>query len=684
MEFFCPRCGSLLVPRSDGCHSCGWKRGEPAEYPDNPFSVKTTESATIKEENPDLPFFPYEPRDMQAEIVTDLKGALDQGKHIVIESGTGTGKTIVSLSAALAHAVPRKKKILYITRTITQSDQVMKELRAISNLRPVSGITITGRRRSCPFLKSLPDYENIPPSVLSNICEMEKKKANDGKGGCKFFAGAKYRLDDIENFCKKNIPVSADLDRYCEKVGACPYEAKKMIIKDIDVIVAPYVHVLSESIRDNFLGNIESDGSNLVMIVDEAHNIVDAARQQESFTITARLIDSAKDEISTMREDPRVFDMITLGEFIGELKRMVKSAADEKLSIDTKESLIASDDLTMRVHDRFGLNMDQLSIVIENMIQYGEERTERLMENGENRISELYTLGDLLRKWFLAKDDKYIKSVAADENGESIHAACIDPFDVIQFIRSIKGVIHMSGTLRPVDQYVKVMSLPSDTDTKVYPSPFPPENRSVVYVDSVTTRYQEMKSDLSMKTRIRRYIIKLCNSVDKNTLVFFPSYHLMNEMKPFLEHYIEKETYWEEQKNPRRTAEALLKFRKGRNGVFFTVMGGSIAEGIDFPGEELCFSIIVGIPYPPPTLEMKGMSDMFDKRFGQGAGWRYTSEIPTIRKMQQAIGRMIRTETDRGMAVILDSRMSKYAKTFDAVLSKEPEADAVRFFGNNN
>ena len=679
---FCPRCGSLLPPRSNSCSSCGWKEGDSEDYPDVP--VVKQEQKILREENPELPFFPYEPRDMQTDIVKDLTDALDQGRHIVIESGTGTGKTIVSLSSALAHAVPRKKKVLYITRTITQSDQVMKELRAISKLRPVSGITITGRRRSCPFLKTLPDYENIPPSVLSNICEMEKKKANDGKGGCKYYAGAKYRMDDIENFCKKNIPVSADLDSYCERVGACPYEAKKMIIRDIDVIVAPYVHVLSESIRDNFLGNMESDGSNMVMIVDEAHNIVDAARQQESFTITDRLIDTAKDEVTTMRQDPRVFDTITLGEFIGEIKRMMKSTADEKLSIDTKEALVASDDLTMRVHDRFDLNMEQLSIVIENMIQYGEERTERLMENGENRISEVYTLGDLLRKWFLAKDDKYIKSVAADENGESLHAACIDPFDVIQFIRSIKGVIHMSGTLRPVDQYVKVMGLPKDTVTNVYPSPFPPENKSVIYVDSVTTRYQEMKSDLSMKTRIRRYIIKLCNSVEKNTLVFFPSYHLMNEMKPFLEHYIEKDTYWEEQKNPRRTAEALLKFRKGRNGVFFTVMGGSIAEGIDFPGEELCFSIIVGIPYPPPTLEMKGMSDMFDKRFGQGAGWRFTSEIPTIRKMQQAIGRMIRTETDRGMAVILDSRMSKYAKTFDAVLSKEPEADAVRFFDNNN
>ena len=130
MEFFCPRCGSLLVPKSGKCTSCGWKEGDSTEYSDVP-KVQKNEPSVIKEENPELPFFPYEPRDMQAEIVSDLTKALDQGKHIVIESGTGTGKTIVSLSSALAHAIPRKKKILYITRTITQSDQVMKELRAI-------------------------------------------------------------------------------------------------------------------------------------------------------------------------------------------------------------------------------------------------------------------------------------------------------------------------------------------------------------------------------------------------------------------------------------------------------------------------------------------------------------------------------------------------------------------------
>ena len=155
---------------------------------------------------------------------------------------------------------------------------------------------------------------------------------------------------------------------------------------------------------------------------------------------------------------------------------------------------------------------------------------------------------------------------------------------------------------------------------------------------------------------------------------------MMNKMMPFLERDVHKDLYWEISGQQKRTMKALYDFRKGRNGVFFTVMGGSIAEGIDFPGEELCFAIIVGIPYPPPTLESKAMSKLFDEKYGPGTGWRYTSEVPALRKMQQAIGRLIRTETDRGMAVIFDSRASKYATRLGAKLSNDPLQDVTNFF----
>ena len=669
------------MPGKDTCMRCRRKvDDEPVELEEFMDVMPQIEPKVIDEEDPDLPCFPYVPRPIQVQIVKDITNALDEGKHIVLESGTGTGKTIVSLASAVDHACRTHKKIVYLTRTISQSDQVMRELRAISKLRKVSGLTVTGRGRSCPFLRTMSNYENIPPSVLSALCEDNKKKARSNNGGCPFYKDLLVKLDEVERYCHSSFPTSSELDRFCEERNICPYEAKKLLLKSVGVIVAPYVHFLSDDIRNGFLGNIESDGSNLVVIVDEAHNIIDAAREQESYTIDMKLIEAAIDECSTMRGDPPLFEDVTLRPFVKEIKVILRSLANEKLTMNTKEALIPHDEIENRLEKKFELQRNELEIAIDRMISLGEDRTEALMEKGENRVSDIYTLGSDLKDWIMSPKDKYIKSVRADDEGESLHAACIDPYDVTMFIRRCKGVVHMSGTLQPIDQYVKVMGLPSDTVTKVYPSPFPPENKSVIYLGNVTTRYEDMQRDPSIFSRMEKNIAKLCNNVEKNTLVFFPSYSMMRKMRPFLERDVKKDAYWEESGQQRMTMKALNDFRRGRNGVFFTVMGGSIAEGIDFPGEELCFAIIVGIPYPPPTLEMRAMSDLFDQKYGRGVGWRYTSEVPALRKMQQAIGRLIRTETDRGMAVIFDNRCSKYASKLGARLSTDPLGDVTKFF----
>ncbi len=670
------------MPGKDTCMRC--RRKVDDDGPDDIEEIVDVtpkiEPTVIDQEDPDLPCFPYVPRPIQVQIVKDITRALDEGKHIVLESGTGTGKTIVSLASAVDHACRNNKKIVYLTRTISQSDQVMRELRAISKLRKVSGMTVTGRGRSCPYLRTRADYNNIPPSVLSALCEDSKKKANAGKGGCPFFKGLMGKLEEVENYCHGSFPTSGELDRFCEERNICPYETKKLLLKNVDVIVAPYVHFLSDEIRNGFLGNIESDGSNLIVIVDEAHNIIDAARQQESYTMDMKLIEAAIDECTTMRGEPHLFEDVTLRPFVKEMKVILRSLANEKLTMTTKESLIAHDEIENRLCKKFELTRGELEIAIDQLISLGQDRSDALMEKGENRTSDIYALGTAMRDWIMSPKDKYIKTVMTDEEGESLHASCIDPYDVTSFIRRCKGVVHMSGTLQPIEQYVKVMGLPADTVTKVYPSPFPPENRSVIYLGNVTTKYDEMQRDPSIFSRMEKNIAKLCNNVEKNTLVFFPSYGMMRKMRPFLERDVKKNVYWEESGQQRLTMKALTDFRKGRNGVFFTVMGGSIAEGIDFPGEELCFAIIVGIPYPPPTLVTRAMSDMFDQKYGRGVGWRYTSEVPALRKMQQAIGRLIRTETDRGMAVIFDNRCSKYASKLGARLSTDPLGDVTKFF----
>lgn len=676
MVGFCEVCGSMLDIKSGLCPNCGVDETKEEEY----IAPTILPADKIK-----LELFPYEPREIQKRIIADIYDAVSSGKHIVIESGTGTGKTIVSLSGVLRHALKYNKKVIYLTRTISQGNQVMRELKAINTIVKVFGMTLTGRNKSCPLLDELSPKEQIHPSVLATLCEEKKKKSNAGiSGGCPYYSKLKSELEHIEYYCKTELPTSDQLDKKCIKMGVCPYEAKKSLSKYMDVIVAPYIHVLSEDIRDGFLGNLESNGSDLCMIIDEAHNIVDAAREQESFSLPVSLCDAAKDEVTTFKADPDIFEGVKLTAFINEAKSAIKNLATSKIGLGKEEEIIEIFEFIGKLTSKFELKLHELDMAIDHVISIGEERTNLLIERGENKISDIYNFGICMNNITKSSPGKFIYSVKTNDDVTSLHAACINPENVTAFIRNIKGAVHMSGTLQPLDQYTKVMNLPMDTVTKTYPSPFPKENKSVIYLGNVTTKYDEMKKDPSIFSRMEKNIAKLCNNVNKNTLVFFTSYSMMSKMRPYLERDVKKEIYWEESKKQKKTMEKLAEFRKGRNGVFFTVMGGSIAEGIDFPGDELCFAIIVGIPYPPPTLELKAMSRMYDEKFGLGTGWRYTSEVPALRKMQQAIGRLIRTDTDRGMAIIFDSRASKYASRLDAKLSTDPLGDMQRFFADDH
>ena len=457
---------------------------------------------------------------------------------------------------------------------------------------------------------------------------------------------------------------------------------KKQLMKKVDVVAVPYVHILSTEIRGNLMTNlgVEESPESILLIVDEAHNLVDAAREQESFTITRDLVDNAIDECDTLRNNPIVWEEVGIKEFLMYFKNCIRNVATEKLGLNEKEVILTDDFIEQRMMKKFSMRSNDLESAIARVMDLGEARTELLMEQGDNRVSEIQNLGILMNDWCSSASDRFVRSLKIDQDGEYLSAKCIDPYEISLFLNSIPGAIHMSGTLQPLDQYARVLGLKGNPRFRMYPSPFPSENRSVLYVSDVTTQQKEMQKDPEMQKRIERYIAMLCNSVQKNTLVFFTSYYYMRLMRPYLETHINKDLYWEESRNQRKTMENLASFRNDRNGVFFSVMGGSIAEGMDFPGDELCFAIIVGIPYPPPSSELKAMSAMFDQRYGAGKGWIYTSEVPALRKMKQAIGRLIRTETDRGMAVILDSRASRYVKQLDAKLTDDPAGDAARFF----
>ena len=120
-------------------------------------------------------------------------------------------------------------------------------------------------------------------------------------------------------------------------------------------------------------------------------------------------------------------------------------------------------------------------------------------------------------------------------------------------------------------------------------------------------------------------------------------------------------------------------FKRCTNGgLMFAVSGGRISEGIDFPDRELEIAIIAGIPFPKPSARMRALQHYYELKFGKG--WDYVVKAPTTRKLQQSIGRLIRSETDRGVAVILDKRCIHFAPHIRPSLTADPVADIRSFF----
>jgi len=120
----------------------------------------------------------------------------------------------------------------------------------------------------------------------------------------------------------------------------------------------------------------------------------------------------------------------------------------------------------------------------------------------------------------------------------------------------------------------------------------------------------------------------------------------------------------------------------GDSAALFSVMGGRISEGMDFPAEQLEIALIVGIPYPKPTARQRGLQRYYDLKFRKG--WEYTVEAPTARKILQSIGRLIRDEKDRGVAVILDRRATRFKRYIRDLTESHSLIQDISNFINKN
>ena len=623
-----------------------------------------------------MEYFPYEPRSTQRDIVSFIDRTVSSGRHAVIESGTGTGKTICSLAGTLPFAKREGKKILYLTRTKSQQKQIITELRTISKDNDVFGIAMQGRSAStCPMMAGDPELRYGTSEELSKLCSHLKKRGADGRPKCPYFAAiADLDPEEYVRTVKEDMPDPETFQRRCSDDGYCPYEASKLCLPYADVVAVPYTFAVIPAIRKHLLDWLNVPLEDLMIIVDEAHNLPDFLRDSctsEYFLHSLEYVEKEADDQS----DPEVAEGISVTDVVAAMRKCFSEAALEYLM--DADGLIPYGFMEEILMGELCVPSTHIQVMCKNMIELGETIKEQKKERRKLPRSYIGNLGAFIDFWMRCDDIGYVRLINGGTD-PSFEAYCMDPYEAALPFRECFSSIHMSGTLEPLEQYVQELGL-IKCDHCVFPSPFDPENLITLYAEDVTTRHKDLQIDPDNIDRIKDYIIDIVNGCGRNTAVFFPSYEMMdrfftNGTAGALEAQVFSERRGMSQVELMETVD---NFRSSSGGVLFAVTGGRISEGVDFPDRDLEVAVIVGLPYPRPSFKKEALIRYYDRRFGNG--WECVVKTPMVRKMRQARGRLIRSENDRGAAVILDSRVTQIYG-FGSIPSKDPVADISDFF----
>ena len=402
----------------------------------------------------------------------------------------------------------------------------------------------------------------------------------------------------------------------------------------------------------------------VLVIVDEAHNLPDWARSAASDSLTIETVNRAVKESN--KYGLQLADGNHTTNFLNLVEASIESLADNHVLENEDEALLPShlvapdsevptfetEMMSLGKMTLFNLKRDSSEVA-----KIGQLIRQQLLDKGKRPLSYVGSVGDFLCRWLDSIETHSIRLVG--KNPQRLEVVCLDPRLMTGFLDTTAGVVTMSGTISPLDMFRDLVGLRPDTVLERKDSTFPKKNKKVIYFDDLTTSYTGLKSQPEMWKKIIERLKTIITNFNGNIALFFPSYKLLELAVDELN--ISKPVYREyqgmEQEELMHTVES---FKSDRGAVLAGVMGGRLAEGIDYPDTSLELAIIVGIPYPAPGVRQDALQHYYDLSF-DGRGWEFAVESPAIRKLLQAAGRVVRSETDKGLIIITDNRSIKFS-----------------------
>lgn len=555
--------------------------------------------------------FPFDYRPGQKELAVSVYKTIQRQKSLFIQAPTGVGKTISTIFPAVkAIGEGLCDKLFYLTaKTITRTvaQNTFEELRRQSLL--FRTVTLTAKEKICE-------------------CGLQCNPID-----CEYAKGHYDRINDaVYDIVTHEYDITRDtIVEYAKKHKVCPFEFGLDISYWCDGIICDYNYVFDPNahLRRYFSDGIKGD---YVFLIDEAHNLVERGREMYSATLS-------KNSVMEFRR------------IIKNYSKRLYQAADRinKEMLEIKRS-ITKDYLVMESID---ILLMQLMYLMDELIRFND--THRNFEYKEEVTAFFFEVRDFLNISELTDSKYVIYAQILDNDDVIVRQFCVDPSTNLKMCMD-KGnaSILFSATLLPIQYYKKILR-DCEEDYAIYAhSPFDSDKRKVLMAQDVTTKYTERNRTQFQK--IYQYICRTAGARTGNYMVFFPSYRYLQDVLEFyreedFELIVQDTNMTEEEKEL-----FLNQFEENhtkKSFVGFCVMGGIFSEGIDLKEESLIGAVIVGNGLPQIGSERQILQEQFGK---SGLGFEYAYLYPGLNKVLQSAGRVIRTEKDKGVIVLLDYR----------------------------
>ncbi|MBR0131930.1 MAG: ATP-dependent DNA helicase [Lachnospiraceae bacterium] len=582
--------------------------------------------------------FPFEYRPGQKELVKNIYLSILRDKKIFIEAPTGVGKTISAVYPSVkAMGEGLGRKLFYLTaRTITRT--VAEETAGILKNAGVSmlAITLTAKEKLCLLEK---------PECSPLTCPRAKgheDRVNE----------AVYDLITHEKSITRQV-----VESYAEKHNVCPFEFALDISLWCDMIICDYNYCFDPNVylRRFFA---EGHGKEYLLLVDEAHNLVDRAREMYSASIYSQRLKDVRPYVKAREETRRMFTSLA-----NLLVKLADVPDGERKILEIYEC------------EAFFAKVEKL---YERLKLYVSDRKKEIDDEVMEFFFDLKNFVDTI----VYLDENYCISIDRKGKEALLRLNCMNPrMRLMEYLRFHRGPALYSATLLPVKYYMDQLG-GDEEDYAVYaPSPFDSAKRKVIIASDVSAKYT--RRNRAEYEKLADYIDAFVKAKTGNYLIFFPSYKMMDDIyEVLLESYggfpenfdftaVKQESGMSEEER-----EAFLEcFTENpeKSMVGFCVMGGIFSEGIDLKADRLIGVAIVGTGLPMVGPDRELFKNFYDDLSGDGFEHAYL--WPGMNKVLQAGGRVIRTEDDRGVILLLDDRFT--TRTYQALLPKEWENRVV-------